>query len=105
LVTCSHHLEYKSGETIIETGHKTAERYMFLVQSGSVSMVKEGQTVETVHVNEFFGERSILLDECPKADAVAVELCKVYRVPETVLHSFPTQFLDELKTFTESRHV
>lgn len=105
LVTCSHHLKYNKGDLILAIGHRSAEQYMYLVQEGKVEMILDGEVVETVEPNCFFGERSILLDECPIADAVASEDSEIYRVPETVLATMPKDALSTLTRLSQGRHT
>ena len=105
LVTNTHHLEYRTGDVMIEKGHKNSERYMFLLQSGSVSIKSSETLLETVTPTGFFGEKAILTDELPSASAIACEPCKVYRIPETVIASFPVETLKMIRERAITRFV
>lgn len=104
MVTCSQHLLYRQGQILLETGHMSAERYVYLIKSGKVAIVADHREVEMLGPGEFFGEKAILYDECPMADAVAREESEVFRVPETVVMSCPGDFLHRLKEFARNRY-
>lgn len=105
IVGNSHHLEYQHLDVLVEQGRKVAERYLFIVESGTVRVVKEGIVLEEVGTGGFLGEKAILLDETPGASAVAEGVCKVFRVPETVFTSLPEEVLSELKQKAVSRFI
>jgi len=104
IVTCSHHLLYHQGQVLLEAGHMSAERYVYLIKSGRVAIIAEHNEVEMLGPRDFFGEKAILFDECPTADAVAREESEVFRVPETVVMSCPRDFLQKLKEIARNRY-
>lgn len=104
MVTCSQHLLYRQGQILLETGHMSAERYVYLIKSGKVAIIADHKEVEMLGPGQFFGEKAILFDECPTADAVAREESEVFRVPETVVLSCPGDFLQRLKEFARDRY-
>ena len=105
IVANSHHLEYQHLDVLVEQGRKLAERYLFIVETGTVRVVKEGKVLEEVGSGGFVGEKAILLDETPEASVVAQGVCKVFRVPETVFSGLPEDVLSELKQKAASRFV
>jgi CRP-like cAMP-binding protein len=105
IVANSHHLEYQHADVMVEMGRKAAERYLFIVESGTVRVVRNGIVLEEVGPGGFVGEKTILLDETPGASVIAEGVCKVFRLPETVLSSLPEDVLNELKQKAASRFV
>jgi CRP-like cAMP-binding protein len=67
--------DYTAGTLIFRAGEPGTE--MFIVEQGEVDIVIDGQLVETIGPEHFFGEMA-LIDESPRsADAVARGDCKL----------------------------
>lgn len=105
IMSNSHYLEYQIGDILIEQGKKMAERYLFLIESGTVQVVREGAVLEEVGAGGYVGEKVILMDETPSASAVVHSVCKIYRVPETVLTTLPSSVLQQLREAAASRAI
>ena len=67
-----------SGATIFKAGDEAGE--MFVIQSGEVDIVIDGEVVETVGPDGFFGEMSLIDDSTRSADAVARTECRLLTV-------------------------
>lgn len=84
---------YTPGDFVVSYGEMGGE--MFFIHRGRVQVVGEDQ--ETVYATltdgDFFGERSLLLDEPRTANVVAIDYCEVYSIGKAtfdrVLEHFP----------------
>ena len=68
--------EFSAGAVIFQQGSRGGGFY--IVAEGSVDIVKDGNSIRTVEVNGFFGERSIILDEVRTASAKAIPPTKCW---------------------------
>lgn len=76
-VADSVHLEnFKSGDKIIQEGEDGSKFY--IVKSGNVDIFVKGQYIRTLTDNEFFGERSLFIEEVRSATAIAKGTVTLY---------------------------
>lgn len=66
------------GTVIFQKGDEALE--MFVVQSGEVDILINGEVVETIGPDGFFGEMSLIDDTARSADAVAKTECSLIPV-------------------------
>jgi CRP-like cAMP-binding protein len=66
---------FVSGATIFKAGDDARE--MFVVESGEVDLIVNGEIVETVGPDGFFGELALIDDSTRSADAVARSDCRL----------------------------
>jgi CRP/FNR family cyclic AMP-dependent transcriptional regulator len=71
---------YAAGSTIFETGQPRDS--MFIVQEGEVEIRVGDKTVETVTVDEFFGEMALIDGGIRSASAVAKTGCALVPINE-----------------------
>ena len=64
-------VSYQSGETVFKEGDPGDS--FFIIKSGNVEIVKAGVILRTVTKNDFFGEKSILLNEKRTATVICKE--------------------------------
>lgn len=69
---------FVAGSSIFNIGDDSGE--MFVVQSGEVDILINGQVVETISPDGFFGEISLIDETTRTADAVAKTDCKLLPV-------------------------
>lgn len=69
---------FVEGDVIFRTGDDSGE--MFVVESGAVDIVINGELVETVGPEDFFGEISLIEDSQRAADAIARTDCRLLPV-------------------------
>lgn len=68
---------YQAGDTVLAEGTKTGR--LFILKSGSVSIVKSGTEIaEVAERGAVFGELSALLDRPHTADVRALEACEFH---------------------------
>ncbi len=63
--------DYKAGEVIFKEGEKGSE--MFYILSGSVRLIKKGQTLRIMRKGEYFGEMALLIGTSRTTSALAEE--------------------------------
>ena len=73
-------VHYRSGETIFSTGQPA--ELMYLVKAGEVDIVRDGQTIETVGPDGFFGELALVDAQPRSANAIAKTDCTLAKVTE-----------------------
>ena len=61
--------EFDDGQVILEQNN-TGENF-YLIRSGKVEIIKDGQSVRSISKNDYFGERSLLFDDYRSASVVA----------------------------------
>jgi cGMP-dependent protein kinase 1 len=61
--------EFSDGQPIVEQNSQGDSFY--LIKSGKVEILKDGQSLRTITKNDYFGERSLLFDERRSATAIA----------------------------------
>jgi CRP-like cAMP-binding protein len=84
---------FAQGSPIFNAGDDSGE--MFVVQSGEVEIIINGQVVEVVGPEGFFGEISLIEDSARAADAIARTDCKLVPVNR---HHF-LYMVDEMPQF------
>ena len=71
---------YSAGSTIFYEGQPRDS--MYVVQKGEVELKVRGQVVETVGVEEFFGEMALIDSEARSATAIAKTECSLLPINE-----------------------
>lgn len=84
---------FAAGSPVFRAGDDSGE--MFVVQSGTVDIVLNGQVIESVGTDGFFGEISLIEDAPRAADAIAREDCLLLPVNK---HHF-LYMVDEMPQF------
>ncbi|GIK73351.1 MAG: cyclic nucleotide-binding protein [Chloroflexota bacterium] len=79
-------VEYEAGAVMLRQGGAPSA-YLNIVRSGAVELRSGGQVRQTLEVGDMFGFPSMLSQEAPLADAVAVDACVIYRIPETLFRT------------------
>lgn len=79
-------VEYEASALILRQGGAPSS-YLNIVRSGAVELRAGGQVRQTLEVGDVFGFPSMLAQEAPLADAVAVDACVIYRIPETLFRT------------------
>ena len=79
-------VEYEAGAVMLRQGGAPST-YLNIVRSGAVELRTNGQVHHTLETGDLFGFPSMLSQEAPLADAVAVEPCVIYRIPETLFRT------------------
>ena len=69
---------FVKGDTIFSAGDDAGE--MFVVDSGEVDILIEGEVVETIGPDGFFGEMSLIDDSARSADSIARTDCRLLPV-------------------------
>lgn len=73
-------VHHRAGETIFSAGEPA--EVMYVIKTGQVDIVKNGQTIETVGPEGFFGELALVDKQPRSAGAVAKTDCTLARVTE-----------------------
>lgn len=84
---------FPQGAPVFNAGDDSGE--MFVVQSGEVDIILNGEVVETIGPEGFFGEISLIEDAVRAADAIARTDCKLLPVNR---HHF-LYMVDEMPQF------
>ncbi|PKL77028.1 MAG: hypothetical protein CVV27_07275 [Candidatus Melainabacteria bacterium HGW-Melainabacteria-1] len=82
---------FHAGETILREGEEGDT--MYLIASGRVKVIRQGEPVATLQTGEIFGEMALIPRQPRSADVVAAEDCTVLKLTklafETVLQAYP----------------
>ena len=70
LIKALNEQKFSDGENIITQGEFGEKLY--IIKEGSVSIMKNGELVRSLHTNNFFGERGILINEPRSASVIAL---------------------------------
>jgi cGMP-dependent protein kinase len=89
---------YRTGENIINQGDNGSSFY--IVKSGKIDIQVKGNYIRTLNENEFFGERSLFINEPRSATAIAKGLVEVYVLEK---ENFKNILEDNLKEHIVSR--
>ena len=84
---------FPAGSVIFNTGQKGEE--MYVVESGEVDIMIDGEVVETVQPDGFFGELALIDSETRSTDAIARTDCSLLALNH---HRF-TFLVDEMPFF------
>ena len=68
-----HVVDYRDGDQVLCEANLGDKFY--IVKSGTVDILKNGQKVRTIAKNDYFGERSIIFNDCRTATVVASGDC------------------------------
>ena len=69
IIRCLNREKFSNSQVIVE--QNTPGDQLFLIQSGTVDIIKDGVILRSITKNDYFGERSLLFDEVRTASAVA----------------------------------
>ena len=62
----------------------TPSQFMYLIESGTVTLSRDGQVRQILEAGEIFGYSVLVRNESPAFDVVADDMLIVYRVSDTV---------------------
>lgn len=79
-------VEYEAGVTILRQGGAPST-YLNIIRSGTVELRTNGQMHHMLEAGDLFGFPSMLSQESPLADAVTIEPCVIYRIPEKLFRT------------------
>lgn len=77
---------FAEGERVMRLGISGSGVYVIL--EGEAIVSREGQEIARLRHGDFFGEISVLLDEVPAADVVAVTMLRCLVIPRPELEPF-----------------
>uniref|UniRef100_A0A7S1SIW7 Cyclic nucleotide-binding domain-containing protein n=1 Tax=Tetraselmis chuii TaxID=63592 RepID=A0A7S1SIW7_9CHLO len=89
---------FLNGEIIIKEG--VIAREMFFLNTGSVSVSKDGIDIVTLHKGNYFGEIGLLLHAPRSATVASITDCEVYVLHKASLHEVLADF-PEIKSKLE----
>lgn len=72
-------LQYLEGTTILEQQGPRSE-YVYLIYQGTVRLLRDGQTVNTLEPGDMFGYPSLISQTAPEFDVIAHEDSTIYRI-------------------------
>lgn len=84
-------VRFARGEAILRPGDPPS-RYLYIIQSGTVSLLDHGQVYQVLEEGETFGYSSLISRTTPGYDVVAASNVVSYRLPETLFR----QLLDNV---------
>jgi len=94
-VRCLQRRQYTAGETIVEQGQEAHNFY--LIHSGTIHVVKDGQSVRSLGRWDYFGERGLLTQERRSATCQAIEACTCFSLEASVFVDIVGSFRQELE--------
>mmetsp|Transcript_144259 Transcript_144259/g.366192 ORF Transcript_144259/g.366192 Transcript_144259/m.366192 type:complete len:970 (+) Transcript_144259:85-2994(+) len=86
---------YRAGDVIVRQGGEA--NHFYLIQNGSVDVIKDGRQVRNLGHWDYFGERALLLEETRSATCQAKEPSVCLRLEKAVFHSVVGMFRGELE--------
>jgi len=95
LVRCLERRRYSKGDAIVRQGEEATDFY--LIQSGTVRVLKDGQQLRRLGRWDYFGERGLLLQERRSATCLAEEACVCFSLDKTVFGDVVGSFRCELE--------
>lgn len=78
-------VHFAQGTHILRQGGKPS-RYLYVIRTGAVRRMRDGQVIQLLEEGDLFGYPSMLNQISPSADVIAEEDVVAYQIPEAVFH-------------------
>lgn len=87
--------QYAPGQNIVQQGEEAKNFY--LIQTGTIRVTKDGQSLRNLGRWDYFGERALLLSEKRSATCQAEEACTCLSLEKSIFHDIVGIFRHELE--------